>query len=436
MIEARAHLSRSLRRNLIAGAIGIVLLFGGIGSWAATTELSGAVIASGILVVDGNAKKIQHLSGGILSDLLVREGQHVDAGDVLIRLDATVTRANLAAITQNLNQLHARHARLAAERDGADTVEVPQSLRSRLSEAEADAGMVSERRLFEDRRSSREGQKARLREQVGQFRQQIIGLEDQEKAKADEIELVELELTGIRPLYRQGIVTLNRLNTLERNAVRLRGERGQLVASIAAARTRISELEVQLLQIDQQMRAEVAAELRDVENDQATLREKEVAALDTLKHIEITAPIAGAVHQLAVHTVGGVVTPAETLMQIVPQIGALTAEARIAPQDIDQLTLGQSATLRLTAFNRNTTPELFGVVVRLSADLEADPQTGAAFYRAAISIPGPEIARLPTGLSLVPGMPVEAFLMTGDRTVASYLLKPLRDHATRAFRAD
>lgn len=433
--ETRTSLSRSLRRNLLAGTAGIVLLFGGVGGWAATTELSGAVIASGILVVDGNAKRVQHLSGGIVAELMVREGQVVEAGDVVVRLDATVTRANLAAIKQNLDQLYARHARLVAERDGATSVSTAPELSSRLSSEEAEAAMGSERRLFEDRRSSREGQKARLGEQITQLRQQISGLEEQQKAKIEEIDLIAQELSGVRSLYDQGIVTLNRVNNLERSAARLRGERGQLVASIAGAHTRISEAEVQLLQIDQQMRAEVAAELRDVENEQVVLREKEITALNDLKHIDIKAPIGGAVHQLAIHTIGGVITPAEILMQVVPQGSELTVEARIAPQDIDQLALGQSATLRLTAFNRNSTPELFGVLIRISADLETDQQTGAAFYRAAISIPESEIARL-DDLALIPGMPVESFIRISDRTVLSYFAKPIRDHASRVFREE
>jgi len=433
MMDRASNLSRSLRRNLIAGSTGIALLFGGVGGWAATTELSSAIIASGILVVDGNAKKVQHPSGGVVAELLVREGQRVEAGDVLVRLDATVTQANLEAVTQSLDQLYARRARLAAERDGAPVVEVPAELRLRLSPREAQAAMASERRLFEDRQVSREGQKARLREQVLQYQQQIAGLEDQQTAKVEEIDLIEKELGGVRSLYERGVVTLNRVNNLERSAARLRGERGQVVASIAAAHTRISEAQVQLMQIDQAMRAEVAAELRDVENEQSALREKEITALNELKHIEITAPIAGAVHQLAIHTVGGVITSAETLMQIVPQGSELTVEARIAPQDVDQLALGQSATLRLTAFNRNTTPELSGSLTHISADLETDQQTGATFYRAAIAIPKPEIVRL-GDLALIPGMPVETFIRINDRTVISYFAKPLRDHASRAFR--
>jgi len=436
--DSNALLLRSLRRNLIAGTVGIAVLFGGVGGvggWAAMTELSGAVIASGILVVDGNVKKVQHPTGGIVAELLVKEGQRVTAGQVIVRLDATVTRANLAATSKSLDYLHARQARLEAERDGLSQVDTPPILHERLSAAAAETTMTSERRLFDDRRVSREGQRARLQEQIQQLLEQIGGLDVQQQAKGEEIGLIDKELEGLRRLYEIGGITMSQVNALERNAARLRGERGQLIASMATAKGRISEIELQFLQVDQTMRAEVAAELRDIGNEQAKLIEQEVTALDQLRHIEIKAPVDGVVHRLAVHTVGGVITPAEAVMEVVPQDNKLTVEARVAPQDIDQLALGQAARLMLTAFNRNTTPELQGSLVRVSADLETDQQTGASFYRAAIAIAEPELGRL-TGLALVPGMPVETFIRTGDRTVLSYFAKPIRDHANRVFRQD
>ncbi|MBW9051122.1 HlyD family type I secretion periplasmic adaptor subunit [Rhizobium mesosinicum] len=428
-------LLRSLRRNLVAGTISIAVIFGGMGGWAATTELSGAVIANGILVVDGNVKKVQHPSGGIVSELLVKEGQPVVAGDVIVRLDATVALANLSAISKNLNYLYARQSRLEAERDNLPRVEVPAFLLQRLSGEEARVTMVSENRLFEERKESRDGQRARLREQIAQLREQISGLDVQQEAKGEEIGLVGKELEGLRRLFEVGGITMSQVNALERNAARLRGERGQLIASMAAAHGRIAEIELQLLQVDQSMRAEVAAELRDVENEEAKLIEQEVTASDQLRHIDIRAPVDGVVHELSIHTVGGVITPAETLMTIVPQHDNLTVEARVAPKDIDQLAVGQGARLMLTAFNRNTTPELQGSLVRISADLETDQQTGANFYRASVSIPQTELERL-KGLALLPGMPVEIFIRTGDRTVLSYFVKPIRDHANRVFRQD
>ncbi|PIP00583.1 HlyD family type I secretion periplasmic adaptor subunit [Pleomorphomonas carboxyditropha] len=434
--DTRSHLIRSLRRNLLAGVAGVLMLIGGIGGWAATTELSGAVIATGVLVVEGNAKKVQHPEGGIIDELLVREGQEVLAGEIVVRMDDTSVQAGLSAVEKNILQLLARQARLEAERDGRPDMSPPDALLARLQGEDASVALASERRLFEDRRASRDSQKARLREQIQQLREQIGGVEIQQQAKTKEIELIAKELDGQRSLFAKGLTSLSQVNSLDRSATRLQGERGQLIATTAAARGKIAEIGLQLVQVDQDLRTEVAAELRDVTNQLATLAEDEVTARDRLKHSDVRAPIAGTVHLLAVHTVGGVVTAAETMMEIVPGKDDLTVDARISPQDVDQISVGQPATLRLTAFNRNTTPELAGAVIRVSADLETDRTTGASFYRVGVSIPDEEIARLPVGLSLVPGMPVEAFVTTGNRTVASYLLKPIRDHAGRAFREE
>lgn len=428
------QLRRSLRRHLFVGVSSIFVIFGGIGAWAASTNISGAVVAAGTLMVEGKAKKVQHPTGGVVAELLVGEGQQVAAGEVVVRLDATVTRANLAAVTNNLDQLYAREARLESERDGQDSVAVPGSLTKRLDPERAEAAMVSERRLFEDRLHARESQKDQLREQITQLKEQINGLDVQQQAKMQEIALINKELEGTRRLYNMGLISLNRVNNLDRDSARINGERGQLVAQIATARGKIAETELKLLDVDQSMRAEVAQEIRDVQNKQAELVENEVSALDELKRVNIVAPVSGTVHDLSVHTVGGVVKGGEDLMEIVPRAD-LTVEAKIAPQDIDQLSLGQSVTLMLTAFNRNTTPELEGHVFRISADLEIDEKTGSTFYRVGVTIPNSERDRIPE-LTLVPGMPAEAHIRTGDRTVLSYLIKPIRDHASRVFRDD
>jgi HlyD family secretion protein len=426
---------RSLSRQIAAGAAAIVLLMGGIGGWAATTELSGAVIAPGMLVVDGSAKKVQHPGGGVVAELLVREGKRVEAGEVLLRLDETVTRAGLALVAKGLDQLLARQARLEAERDGLDELAFPPGLAVRAQDGEVLRAMEGERRLFEHRRAARAGEKAQLAERIEQLHEQIRGLDAQQEAKAREIALIEEELAGVRALFAKGLVPVMRVNALDRSAARLGGERGQLVAAIAEARGRIVETELQILQIDQELRREVAAELREVEGRQGELEERRIAAEDELARVELKAPIAGMVHELAVHTVGGVIAEGEELMRIVPRQADLTVEARVAPQDVDQLRTGQPALLRFVAFNQNRTPELTGEVSRISADLVVDDQAGTGFYRVGITIPQEEAARL-GGLRLVPGMPVEAFIRTGDRTVLSYLSKPIGDHAARAFREE
>ncbi len=425
---------RSLSRNLQAGAAAIFLLLGGVGGWAATTELSSAIITSGALVIEGNAKKVQHPEGGIIAKVLVEEGQKVKAGETVVRMDDTIAQVSLATVEKNITQLMVRQARLEAERDEQAEITISPELQQRLQHVDAQTSKESEWHLFKEREASRKGKKARLLEQINQLNEQIKGLDIQQQAKADEIKLIGKELKGQRKLLKQGLTSLSRVNKLDRSAARLHGERGQLISYIASTRGRIAEIELLLLQVDQDLRTEVVGELRNVKNTLALLKEDEVAALNSLKHSKIKAPIAGTVHLLSVHTVGGVISTAETLMEIVPDTSRLVAEVRISPRDIDQVVAGQSATLRLSAFNRNTTPELTGSVLRVSADLEADKVTGTYFYRAAITIPEDEIQRLPKDLSLLPGMPAEAFILSGERTVLSYLTKPIADHVHRVFR--
>lgn len=426
-------LVRSLNGHLRLGAVAMVILLGGGLWWAAGTDLASAIIAPGVVAVENSTRKVQHPSGGVVAQLLVREGQEVEAGQVLLRLDATLQQASQSIVSKARDQSMARQARLEAERDNLRVVATPVLLVTRLGEPQAQAAMVSERQLFVDRQQSREGQKKQLRERIEQLKQTIGGHDLQQRTKTEEIVLIEQEYTAVKTLLEKGMMTIDRVNALARGIARLRGERGQLVASIAEARARIAETELELLQVDQKFREQVSQELRDLLVQQGELVEREIAANDQLKRIDITAPSKGRVQQLVVHTVGGVISPAEPLMQIVPLDEDLLVEARIDPQDIDQVALGQAVRLRMSAFNRSTTPELNGTLSRLSADLVVDPQTGVGSYRAGIRINKDELSRLP-GLTVLPGMPVESMIQTGQRTVLSYLLKPLGDHAQRAFR--
>jgi HlyD family secretion protein len=426
---------RSIRRHLVVGLAAVFVLVGGIGGWAATTEFAGAVIAPGLLVVESDVKKVQHPTGGVVAELKVREGDDVEAGDVLIRLDDTVTRANLAIVVKSLQQLEARQARLEAERDGAEAIAFPATLTVLASDPEVARLMAGETTLFELRREARQGQKAQLAERVAQLDEEIEGLTSQIAAKGKEIALIEEELEGVRDLRAKDLVPVQRANQLEREAARLEGERGQLVAATAQAKGRASEIELQVIQIDQDLRSEVAAELRDIQAKTAELVERKVAAEDELRRIDIRAPQSGKVHQLAVHTVGGVAGPGEVLMLIVPVTDALAIEVRIAPQDIDQVKLGQPTLLRFSAFNQRTTPEVNGAVTRISADLTTEERTGLSYYTGRVGLLEGEIDRL-GGLILTAGMPVEAFIQTGERTVLSYLSKPLTDSIMRSFRGE
>ena len=424
---------RSLRNHLIGGTVIALVLTVGIGGWAATTELSGAITAPGSVVVNSNVKKVQHLTGGIVGELLVREGDKVRIGDTLVRLDETVLRAGLAIYTKGLDEMRARKARLASERDGADRIIVSPELRDTALSPEFASALDSERRLFDLRRTARQGQKSQLRQRIAQLGDEVRGYAALQQAKAEEIELIQRELTGVRVLWQKNLIQINRLTVLEREAARLKGELAQSMASSAQVRGKISEIELQIIQIDQELSSEVAKELREIDGKIGEFIERKVTAEDQLKRVDIRAPQNGLVHQLSVHTVGGVVTPAEPVMLIVPEADLLIVEAKISPQDIDQLYLGQPASLRFSAFNQRSTPEIQGAISRISADVTSDQRTGQNFYTARVSITPEELARL-GNIKLLPGMPAEIFAKTYDRSVLSFFIKPLSDHVVRAFR--
>jgi HlyD family secretion protein len=418
---------------VIAGVILIILLAGGVGGWAATSEIKGAVIAQGSIVVDSNVKKVQHPSGGVVGEFYVRDGDRVKGGDVVVRLDDTVTRANLAIVTKGLNELLARKARLSAERDGAQSITFPPELTRQTGDPDAAAAMASEIKLFNLRRTAREGQKDQLRQEVAQLGEEIQGLSAQQVSKTKEIDLVHRELDGVRDLYQKNLVQLTRLTSLERETARLEGERGQLISSMAQVKGKIAEIALKILQVDQDMSSDVGKELRDVDAKIGEFVERKVAAEDQLKRIEIRAPQDGTVFQSTVHTVGGVIAAGDTIMLIVPDADNLSVEAKINPQEIDQLQIGQTAVLRFTSFNQRTTPEIYGTVERISADTSTDQRTGYTYYTVRVRLSPEEVARL-GDVKLVPGMPVEVFAQTADRTVLSFLAKPIVDQVKRAFR--
>jgi HlyD family secretion protein len=424
---------RSMRRHLVAAIVVVLVLVVGVGGWAATAVIAGAVVASGSVVVDSNVKKVQHPTGGIVGELRVRDGDRVHAGDVVVRLDETVTRANLAIVTKGLGEMMARKARLESERDGLDTITFPAQLVAEADDPDRAAAIDSERKLFNLRKTARNGQKAQLQERVTQLGEEITGLTAQQNSKTKEIALLERELAGVRDLWKQNLVPLSRLTALEREAARLDGERGQLIASAAQAKGKIAETALQILQIDQDLASEVAKEMREVDGKIGELVERKVAAEDQLKRTDIRAPQDGTVFQLAVHTIGGVITAGDPIMLIVPEADNLSVEVKVNPQDIDQLQLNQKAILRFSAFNIRTTPEIEGVVTRISADTSTDQRTGQSYYTVRIAMPADQIERLGE-VKLLPGMPVEAFMQTRDRTMLSYLIKPLHDQFLRAFR--
>jgi HlyD family secretion protein len=430
---ARTGWSASIHRHIIVGCAVVAFLAIGLGGWASTAEISGALIAQGSLVVDSNVKKVQHPTGGVVGEVRVREGDHVKAGDILVRLDETVTHANLAIVTKGLTELYARRARLAAERDGAESVPVPKELANRVDDPDVEEALSSERKLFELRRKSRMGQKDQLQQRIKQLNEQITGLIAQQDAKAKEMSLIDQELQGVRDLWAKNLVQINRLTSLEREAARLQGERGQLIASAAEARGKIVETQLQIIQVDQELSSDVAKELRETDSKIGEYVERKVTAEDQLRRTDLRAPQDGVVFQSTVNTVGGVITAGDPVMLIVPAADNLLVEAKVDPKDIDQVQFGQPVVLRFSAFNMRTTPELNGKVVRISADTTTDQRTGQSYYLVRIAMTADQIGRL-GDVKMTPGMPVEAFIQTGDRTMISYLVKPLRDQLMRSFR--
>ncbi len=414
------------------GLIVVIVLVGGMGIWALTASLAGAVVAQGTVVVESSVKKVQHQSGGIVSEIRVREGDRVNAGDVLVRLDATVAGANLGVITAQLDELQMREARLKAERDGIPTLELPAVLKTRAETPEVREVLAGERTLFESRQTALAGQKAQLNERVNQLQEQITGIEGQSRAKAREVGFVNKELKEIEALWEKKLTTLARVTALRRDAARIDGERSQLIAASALVKDKIVETRLQIIQLDQDFKLDIAKDMRETQTKVAALIEQRAAAKDQLQRVEIRSPQNGIVHQLAVHTVGGVVNPSEPIMLIVPDGDTLVVDAKIAPQDIDQVFEGQSAFIRFTAFNQRTTPECNGLVMRIAADLARDPVTGQSFFAARIVLPPSEVSRL-RQLKLVPGMPAEIFIRTTERTALSYFLRPLTDQLQRAF---
>jgi HlyD family secretion protein len=438
MTAAEPNPRATIRKLNLAGLAIVVLLVGGVGGWATTTELAGAVIAPGTIVVESSVKKVQHPTGGVVGEILVKEGGEVEAGQVVLRLDDTVTRSTLGVVRSQLDELTAREARLLAERDEASAIVFPAQLKAARGDASAATAVAGEEKLFESRRTARTGQRAQLRERIAQMNEEITGLSAQLEAKGSELELIAKELVGVAELYRKNLVSISRFTQLQRDETRLRGELGQLIAESARARGKISETELQIIQLDQDFRTEVLKELRETQGKIAELKERVTAAEDQLKRVDLRAPQAGAVHQLAVHTVGGVIGNGEIIMQIVPRADELVVEAKVAPSDVDQVAAGAKAIVRIMAGNQRTTPEINGVVTRVSADLAREPQQNPAYppqayYMVRITLPPEELARL-RDIRLVPGMPAEVFIQTYERTPLQYLLKPLHEQIARTFR--
>ncbi len=411
-----------------------VLILGAVvaGGWATLVPLSGAVVLPGTLVVESSVKKIQHPTGGVVAEIPAQDGMHVTAGTLLVRLDDTQLKANQQLVADQLDQVRARIARLVAERDATTTIQFPEQLAAREQEPAVAHLMASETALFNARTKAREGQKDLYSSNIRQFQEQIEGLSAEIQAKVSQLSLIAKELAGVQELYGKGLVPLTRLTTLQRDSAQIEGERAQLAATIAETNAKIGQARLQITQIDQNFRSEVMKDLRESQDKEAELMEKNVSAKDQLNRVDIRAPTSGVVHELAIHTIGGVVRPGDVIMEIVPDTDDLEIEGHLQPNEIDQVKRGQSAYLKFSTLDRPTMPQVRGTVTYVSADLSHDERTNASFYTVKVDLPEGERRRL-NGMTLISGMPVEIFLQTGRRTMLNYLLKPITDQLHRMF---
>jgi HlyD family secretion protein len=422
----------SLRGRVITGSVAAILLVAGIGGWAATAKLSGAVISSGTVLVAENVKVIQHPDGGVIQAINVHKGQHVVAGDVLLRLDDVQIRTERSIIKGQLAELVARQARLIAERDAAKEISFPLDFLSTYP----DAMLIlhGEQQLFESTTRNRESQREQLQLQISQLEQEIGGLQFQATALADELALAREERERMGSLSEKGLIETTRLNVADRELARMLGSQGELTASIARSNARISEINLQILAIDDVAYTDAQRELRTVTANVAELNDRLVAVEDRLDRTLIRAPVSGSVNELAVTTLGGVIGSAERLLTIVPDNADLSIEFHVAVKDIDQILQGQDVKLRFSAFDQRTTPEIPAVVSRISGAATSDPQSGQSYYVAEAKVTG-DLSVL-GNRGLVPGMPVEVFVQTQEQVAIAYFVKPFTDQIARAFREE
>jgi len=420
---------------LLTGFGLIAALIAGFFMWSAFAPIQGAVIAPGTVVVEGKPKTLQHLDGGIVGEILVVDGDEVKEGDVVMRLDPTSLNANRDLLSLRLNEAEALRARLIAERDNKPSIPWEEKFPSDVRSPGLDLIIQDQEKLFDTRRKAYRGELQQLQKRLQQASEQIDGLESKSKANQEQLEIIIRELTGLRELFKDGYVSQTRILTLEREQAALSGEIASIAAEIARTRTAIGETEIEILQVTRAREETALTELRIKESEISDLEQQLIAASDQAGRVDILAPVSGRVHNMAITTLGGIITPASRIMDIIPDTARLIVESRIEPMYVDQLYIGQKTTVRLSAFNQRTTPELNGEVTSISATTTVDEVTGMSFYTVKIEIPQAEISRL-NGLILVPGMPAEAFMQTDKRTVINYLLKPATDQLSRAFREE
>ena len=428
-LTAAENISRSIRRHVLFGTTVVLLLFGVAGRWAYVTQISGAVVAPGQLVVEGNVKKVQHPTGGVVGKLFVKDGDHVNAQDVLLKLDDTAAKANLAIASNSVDELTLRRERLVAEINGSEVFQWPDGLKERSNDPAIHSLFLQESSVLKTKLESMNSQRLQLGERIKQLEEEIKGVEQQAAAKKTEIEIANQQLAAMTKLLGLKLEAQQRVDDKRKEVTQIEGERGSLLANIAQTKGKISETKLQLLQIGQDHLTDISKELRDTEPKLAEAVQRSIESRDQLTKTEIRSPQQGVIYQLTVHAAGGVISPGEAIMMVVPDGDTLAVEAKISPTDIDQVFIGQKANLRFSAFNARTTPEADGEIEFISPDLITDQRSGASYYTAKV-----KVVSGADKLKLLPGMPAEAFIQTGDRSVLSYIAKPLADQLARAFK--
>ncbi len=423
----------NMRPFLVLGYTTLILTALGIGLWGAMARISGAIIAPGVVEVEGNRQVVQHLTGGVIESIHVRNGDEVAAGDILIELEGDTLRSELEIVEGQWFEILSRKSRLSAERDLVDAIEFHPELIERAADPEITDLMAAQQQQFDASRKVQQEERDQLTEREIQIAKQIEGLDSVLAATRAQVEFVRREVASQEELLAQGLTQLTRLLTPQREFARLEGSAGQVEAAIAENRGKIAETGIERVRLTSETRSEAITELRDIEYREIELRERRLALIDQISKLDLRAPVAGIVYGNTADTVRGVIRAAEPVLYIVPKEADLIVRVQIETMNIDRVQIGQQARMRFSAFDARTTPEVEGSVLKVSADAIEDPQTKLKYYSGEILI-SEEARAAMAGLVILPGMPVEAFVETEERSPVAYLVKPLTDYFLQAFR--
>jgi HlyD family secretion protein len=423
----------SATRHLTIGALALLVLVGGFGTWAVRAQITGAIITSGQIEVDRNRQVVQHPDGGVVEEILVDEGDTVAAGDLLIRLDASVLQSELAIVEGQLFEILARRARLEAERDDATSLTFSPTLLD-AGGADVQSLMAGQERLFAVRVETNNRAVEQFTQQRAQIASQLSGITAQQEALTTQQALIAQELADQQSLLERGLAQASRVLALQREEASLLGTMGDLTAQMAQAAERMTEIDIQILALSSSRREEAITQLRDLQFNELELSEQRRTLRRRLDRLDIRAPVSGIVYGMQVFAPQSVIRAADPVLFLIPQDRPLVIATQVQVIDVDQIYVGQDVTLRFSAFDQRRTPELNGKVTLVSADAFQNENSGLSFYRAEVQLNAGEIERLPDDMTLIPGMPVEAFVRTADRSPLDYLIKPLADYFTKAFR--